>query len=329
MGAVRHWLGDSGHKFLCGLGVGLTLAVAPALAGTVQLTGHAHDSTGQLHIPKTVTHPTLAIADTGNVNVPGAHARSWGAAVVVGGVLKKSTGGEGWVTNLNPPKHQYWYANSGTGEFIIDDPDADLAQLQLLIRRTGEAVDPARPPDAPPEVGQYPSQGIFAEHDFTVQVKLDANVVQDGVRTNLFSGNAVLRGPQDTNPGVSAFGDFDALDVFSPVVLNGNPGQERLGAIVATDVLSPNLAGVQTGKPFTLNLDLIMSQYEIDSLPFEPPLVDTGDILASSAGDLVVEIVAQDDFGRQLNITPFVPEPGSLALALIAATSAAALLRRR
>jgi hypothetical protein len=317
-----------GRGRLLALVLALVCAANVAEAGTVQLSAHAHDSGAELHVPKTVSHPTFAIADTGNVNRPGAHARSWGAAVVSGGVLRKATGGEGWVINGNSPKHQYWYANAGTGEFIINDLDASFAQLTLLIRRTGEAQNPATPAQAPPEIGQYPSQGFFAESAFSVQVKLDASVIQDGVRSDLFTGRAVLNGPQNPNPGISQFGDFDALGVFTATQLVGNPGQERLGVIVENDVFSEETATVVTGQQFTLNLDLILSQYEINSLPFEPPLVDTGDILASSSGDFVVEILATDGFGRTLEITP-VPEPSTVGLGVVAMVGAGTMLWRR
>ncbi len=325
-----NWVGLSATKckWLSGFILAFA-AVTPASGGTVQLTAHAHDSTGELNVPKTVTHPTLAIADTGNVNKPGAHARSWGAAIVSGGTLRKSTGGEGWLINGNSPKHQYWYANAGTGEFIIEDQQADVAELLLVIRRTGDVVDPAQPTEAPPEIGVYPSQGIFAEHDLSVQILLDANVLQGGEPINLFNGRAVLRGAENPNPGLTMTGDFDGLGVFTETVLNGNPGQVRLGAIVEQEALSRKTASVVIGTPFTLNLDLIMSQYEIDSLPFEPPLVDTGGILAASSGDLVVEVLARDGAGRPLEITAVVPEPGSLGLAMSAALGAIVLFRRR
>lgn len=317
-----------GRQLLAGFCVAISAATSTAWGGTVQLVAHAHDSTGELHVTKAKTHATSAIENTGNVDKPGAHARSWGAAVVFGGVLRKSTGGEGWVHNGNSPKHQYWYANAGTGDYIIDDPETQLAELQLVIRRTGDIVDPAQPPVAPPEIGEYPSQAMFAEHDFVVRTTLNASVIQDGVSTELFNGAAVLRGPEHPDPGLSLTGDFDALSAFTPVVLVGNPDQVRLGAIVESDAVSPKLGAVFTGEVFTLNLDLIMSQYEIDALPFDPPLVDTGNILAASSGDLVVEVFARDGAGRLLTITP-VPEPGSLALALGAAFGLAAMLRRR
>ncbi len=292
--------------------------VAPA--GTVQLTAHAHDSTGELHITKNASHPTLAYADTGNVNKPGAHARSWGAAIVSGGSLKKSAGGEGWVLNGNSTKHQYWYANAGTGEFIVEaPPGVNSARLRLLIEQTGNVIDPAQPLDAPPEIGAYPSQAVFAEYDFSVQVKLDATVEQGVEKSDLFHGRALFGGPENAAPGLQSFGDFATLNVFELIQFPGNPGQVRLGALVPDAVIAPSSASVLTNIPFTLNLDLIMSQYAIDSFPFEPPLVDTGGILAASSGDLVVEIFVEDDLGNLLTITPVVPEPSSLALAALGA----------
>ncbi len=328
LASTRRRVAHAGWAFVGCLALCGWSALAPA--GTVQLTAHAHDLTGELNIPKSVTHPTLAIADTGNVDRPGAHARSWGAAVVTGGVLKKSTGGEGWVVDGNSPKHQYWYANAGTGEFVIPSasPDISTANLRLLILPTGEAVDPAMPAAAPPEVRQYPSQGMFAENDFTVQLKLDSSIVQNGQTTDVFHGSALLGGPNSTSPGLQTLGDFDQFDLFESIAGEGNPGQQRLGIVTPNRFLAPTAVNVLTNTPFTLNLDLIMSQYQIDGFPFEPPLVDTHEVLASSAGDFVVEIYAIDDHGQAVEIRPIVPEPSSLALALGSAVCAVTMWRR-
>lgn len=314
---------------VAGTGVFLVLFLSQsALSGTVQLTAHAHDSSGQAHITKNASHPTTAYADTGNANKPGAHARSWGAAFISGGKLIKSAGGEGWVLNGNSAKHQYWYANAGTGEFIVEAlPGVNTANLRLLIERTGDVIDPVQPAVAPVEIGAYPSQALFAEYDFSVQLKLDAVVVQGPQQFDLFHGRALLGGPDSAAPGLETFGDFATLNVFEPTQFPGNPGQVRLAAVAPNRVLAPAAASVLTNVPFTLDLDLIMSQYAIDSLPFEPPLVNTGGILASSSGDLVVEIFVEDDLGRPLAITAVVPEPSSLALAAFGAIGT--LLARR
>lgn len=281
-------------------------------------------------MPKSVSHPTQAIADTGNINKPGAHARAWGAALVSNGVLKKATGGEGWVVNGNSPKHQYWYSNAGTGEFLIPttSPDITVARVQLVIQQSGEATNPSRPTDAPSEVGQYPSQGMFVEDAFVVQLILDASIQQLDAKTEMFHGKALLNGPETANPGLQPFGDFETLNVFEETRLNGNPGQVRFGALVDGQVIPPTVASVLTNTPFTVNLDMIMSQYEIGGFPFEPPLVDTKGILAASSGDFVVEMQAFDAQGNPLNITAVVPEPASLALALGTALGAFTMLRR-
>ncbi|MDZ4783676.1 MAG: hypothetical protein SGJ19_25795 [Planctomycetia bacterium] len=319
------------RSFTALLAASLVLAVGSfANAGTVQLTAHAHDSTGELHITKSASHPTTAYADTGNVNKPGAHARSWGAAFISGGSLKKAAGGEGWVINGNSAKHQYWYANAGTGEFIVNgEPGINSARVRLLIQRSGEVIDPVQPVDAPPEIGDYPSQAMFAEYDFTVNLQLDAAITQEGQKFDLFHGQASLAGPQSVNPGLSMTGDFALLSVFEPTQFQGNPGQQRLGALTPNLVLSPGTATVLTNVPFTVDLDLIMSQYVIDGFPFEPPLVDTGGILASSSGDLVVELLVEDAAGNPLTITPVVPEPGTLSLGALCALGASWSLRRR
>jgi hypothetical protein len=323
------WISRAQSPSIC-LAASLVLAICSfATAGTVQLTAHAHDSTGELHITKSASHPTSAYADTGNVNKPGAHARSWGAAFISGGTLKKSAGGEGWVINGNSAKHQYWYANAGTGEFIVNGEPGNTARVRLRIPRSGEVVDPVQPIDAPPEIGEYPSQAMFAEYDFTINLQLDAAITQQGQQFDLFHGQALLSGPQSVNPGLSMTGDFAALDVFEPIQLGGNPGQLRLGAVTLNPVLSPGTATVLTNVPFTVDLDMIMSQYVIDGFPFEPPLDDTGHILASSSGDLVVELFVQDAAGNPLSITPVVPEPGALSLGALCALGAGWSLCRR
>ncbi len=324
------WISRAQSLSIC-FATSLVLAICSfATAGTVQLTAHAHDSTGELHVTKNASHPTSAYADTGNVNKPGAHARSWGAAFISGGTLKKAAGGEGWVINGNSAKHQYWYANAGTGEFIVNgEPGINSARVRLLIQRSGEVIDPVQPVDAPPEIGEYPSQAMFAEYDFTVNLKLDAAITQDGQTFDLFHGQTLLSGPNSVNPGLSMTGDFALLSVFEPTQFPGNPGQQRLAAVTPNLVLSPGTATVLTNVPFTVDLDLIMSQYVIDGFPFEPPLVDTGHILASSSGDLVVELLVQDDAGNPLTITPVVPEPGSLSLGALCVAGAGWSLRRR
>lgn len=323
------WISRAGRLMLPALAAAIFGNVSFLDAGTVQLTAHAHDSTGELHVTRNASHPTTAFADTGNVNKPGAHARSWGAAFLSGGVLKKSAGGEGWVMNGNSAKHQYWYANAGTGEFIITSPGLEPARIRLVIQRSGEVVDPVQPTVAPPEIGQYPSQGIFAEYDFGLHVKLDAAITQEGQVADLFHGQAFIGGPEHATPGLTASGDFAVPNVFEPIQLPGNPGQQRLGAIVPNLVISRGEALVQTNVPFTVDLDLIMSQYVIDAFPFEPPLVDTGGVLASSSGDLVVELLVEDSSGNPLAISTVVPEPGSLVLGGVAATLLAIVAVRK
>ncbi len=149
-------------------------------AGTATASAHSHDfgPAFELSVNPTSTHPTTAYVDTGSVNTLGAHSRAWAAAVVSGGVLRKSTGGEGWYLNGAGPKHQYWYASAGTGTYYLTAPAGVVTvpiQVQILNSGNPDIIDIARPTDAPPEVGQYPSQGFFAEYHFDVLFGIESS----------------------------------------------------------------------------------------------------------------------------------------------------------
>jgi hypothetical protein len=163
---------------------GALAGVLPSLArgGTASATAHAHDYSPVLEniASPTMTHATLATVDTLNVNSLGAHSRAWAAAAVVSGTLRKSTGGEGWYMNGASPKHQYWSASAGTGTYFLTAPPGVIqVPLQIRILETGnpEAIDPGIPPIIPPEVGEYPSQGFFAENLFDVFFNIESSSV--------------------------------------------------------------------------------------------------------------------------------------------------------
>ncbi len=170
-----------GRALLCSL-VAVASLFAPnlAAAGTATASAHSHDFSPvfDLTVSPVSSHPTFAYVDTGAVDTRGAHSRSWAAATVTGGVLRKSTGGEGWYFNGASPKHFNWYASAGTGQYYLTAPAGVVTvpvQVRILQSGSPQIIDFARPDEAPPEVGQYPSQGFFAESHFDVLFGLESS----------------------------------------------------------------------------------------------------------------------------------------------------------
>jgi len=293
-----------------------------ALAGTVIVGAHVHDLSGQSTGRDSDSEPTMdVVADSANdpayMDVLGAHARAWASAVVVGGVPFKHTGGEGWVTNGNDPKHHYWRANADTGIFEVLGTGMETAELRVRIRATGDPVvlaqaAIAQPPMAPPEVGnQYPSQGFFSENDFEVFFSLDVSVTTGMGTTQLFLGDATLPGPDAVNPDLVETGNM--VGVFNVDQTTSPFGQRRLAAFVPLEIVSLDLATTPTNTPFQLNFDQLLTDNRFDVE--EPPLVFATPDTFVTSGQMVVELFATDLNDNPLTIRALVPEPSAIVLA--------------
>jgi hypothetical protein len=193
--AVRHWFFVVGGMFAAAF-FG-TFAVRSE-AGTATATAHSHDFSPvfDLTVSPVSNHPTFAYVDTGSVDTRGAHSRAWAAATITGGVLRKSTGGEGWYFNGASPKHQNWFASAGTGQYYLTAPAGVVTvPLQVRILESGSAGirDFALPSETPAPVGEYPSQGFFAENHFDVYFNIESSTAigptgdlnLDGITNNL------------------------------------------------------------------------------------------------------------------------------------------------
>jgi hypothetical protein len=164
------------------LAVTVPLIPCAARAGTAIGVAHSHDFNPRFDISANPvsTHPTYAFVDTGLVDSRGAHARAWASSTVTGGVLRQSTGGEGWYMNGGSPKHLNWHAGAGAGTYYLTAPQGVVSvPIQVVIRAAGGPglMDLARPDVAPPQVGAYPSQGFFAEYNFDVHFGIESSSV--------------------------------------------------------------------------------------------------------------------------------------------------------
>lgn len=232
-----------------------------SFAGTATASAHSHDFAPvfNLTVNPTSSHPTFAYVDTGSVNTQGAHSRAWAAAAVSGGVLRKSTGGEGWYTNGASPKHFSWYASAGTGQYYITAPAGVVNvpfQVQIRASQDPQIIDFARPDVAPPEVGEYPSQGFFAENHFDVHFGIasasvlgpvgDLNVdgVTDQNDVDFVAGRVGQQGP-------GLIGDLNndlQIDDFDVDIVVQNLGAS---GFVTTELLNgeARLGGPESGLP--------------------------------------------------------------------------------
>jgi len=265
---------------ICVLVVCLT---AVSRAGTATATAHSHDYAPVFDLTSspTSTHPTTAYVDTGSVDTSGAHSRAWAAAFLSGGTLRKSTGGEGWYTNGASPKHFYWYANAGTGTYYLTAPRGVVTvpvQVRILNSGNPEIVDIARPDQAPPEVGAYPSQGFFAEYNFGVDFSINSSTVigptadvnLDGVTD---AADAQLVGSRIGQSGPGLIGDLNndfAIDFEDVDIVIQNFGGQ---GFETTELLNgaARLSGPESGLPPLVTSGDLTDRFLLEQQPSPNP----------------------------------------------------------